>query len=402
MPTETPRISVAVLTALYPPAYLGGGPIRTIAALVASAPSWSKTYVVTSNRDLLQTEPLDVVSDVWQSVGQADVYFASVSGIAKYARAMLELRSRRPDVVYLNSFLNMQFSILPQVLAKAGFFGSATIVMAPRGELGSSALSLKSWKKRAFVAVYKAARMHRKVIWQASSDREARDIRRSIPRADSVIIHEDDVDLPSQVPQISSTPDAGRLRAVNIGRLVPIKGVSTLLEALARVEQPIVLDIYGPNEDPVYAAQCRELAGRVAPAVEVNFVGELLHAQVRDVLAGYDLMLFPTEGENFGHVVAEALSVGCPVMCNDTTPWTQRLREGGGVIVESSGVGAWASAVGLYASQDREWLFSRRQDAALAYERWRAEGEIRPHLFEVLLHKLPGARDERHRPSWRG
>lgn len=401
MVDEEPRVRVVVLTALYPPAFRGGGPLRTIAALVASAPPRSEVYVVTSNRDLGQSDLLDVTSDAWQTQGAAQVYFASVSRVVGYVRVMRQIRSRRPEVIYLNSFFDARFSIIPQALAKLGFFGSATIALAPRGEFGTGALSLKSRKKRAFIAAYKATGMYRGTVWQASSEREARDLRAALPRAGRVLVHEDDVALPAQASPIPQT-DPGRLRAVNIGRLVPIKGVAPLLQALALVDQPLVLDIYGPDEDPTYAAWCRELAGLVSPRVEVHFRGEIPHGQVRSTLSQYDLMLFPTEGENFGHVVAEALSVGCPVMCGDTTPWTERLRHGGGVIVEPRGIAEWATAVDLYAAQDPAQIRARRQDAAAAYERWRAASEHRPHLFELFQDELSGGLQRRPRPESRG
>ena len=38
-------------------------------------------------------------------------------------------------------------------------------------------------------------------------------------------------------------------------------------------------------------------------------------------MARYDLFYLPTLGENFGHVIAEALGCGLPVLIADTTPW---------------------------------------------------------------------------------
>ena len=35
----------------------------------------------------------------------------------------------------------------------------------------------------------------------------------------------------------------------------------------------------------------------------------------------HDLFLFPTLGENFGHVIVEALLTGCPVVISDQTQW---------------------------------------------------------------------------------
>lgn len=39
-------------------------------------------------------------------------------------------------------------------------------------------------------------------------------------------------------------------------------------------------------------------------------------------LANYDVFLFPTFGENFGHVISESLIAGCLPIISNTTPWT--------------------------------------------------------------------------------
>ena len=48
--------------------------------------------------------------------------------------------------------------------------------------------------------------------------------------------------------------------------------------------------------------------------------------EVLDVFSKNDIFLFPTKGENFGHVIYEALSVGCIPIISDQTPW-QNLEE---------------------------------------------------------------------------
>ena len=38
-------------------------------------------------------------------------------------------------------------------------------------------------------------------------------------------------------------------------------------------------------------------------------------------------ILLPTLGENFGHVISEALVGGCPVIISDQTPWRDLEKE---------------------------------------------------------------------------
>jgi glycosyltransferase involved in cell wall biosynthesis len=62
------------------------------------------------------------------------------------------------------------------------------------------------------------------------------------------------------------------------------------------------------------------------PNVIAEYLGEIPHESVPALFASHDLFLFPTHGENFGHVIIESLSNGCPVLISDQTPW-RRLAE---------------------------------------------------------------------------
>jgi glycosyltransferase involved in cell wall biosynthesis len=64
--------------------------------------------------------------------------------------------------------------------------------------------------------------------------------------------------------------------------------------------------------------------------VQVKYLGEVEHNSVPVIFADYDLFLFPTLGENFGHVICEALSAGCPVLISDRTPWRGLSASGAG------------------------------------------------------------------------
>jgi glycosyltransferase involved in cell wall biosynthesis len=72
-----------------------------------------------------------------------------------------------------------------------------------------------------------------------------------------------------------ATPELRPARVGFVGRVVPIKDVITLLRATAIAAQAVDLELWivGPeDEDPAYAARCRELAAR-CPADRVKFLG---------------------------------------------------------------------------------------------------------------------------------
>lgn len=393
MTTESASTAkISVFCPLFPPAQLGGGPIRTLEAMVRSAPDTCAVVVVTGDTDLGQTLKLPVASNVWLPFYNSRVRYVSRRSPRAMLSALLSVRDFSPDVVYLTGFFSV-WSIVPQLFWRLGFFSPRSVILAPRGELGASALSLKSGKKRWFLRVYRLLRLQSTIVWHASSAREAHDVRRVLGSKVSVIVRENDTLLPDHADAPPKT-ESGALSAIYLGRIVRIKGLHTLLEGLATVKVPMSLDVVGPEEDEAYVRACRELAMRVPPHVKIRFRGAIDNADVRSTLKSYDVMFMPTTGENFGHVIAEALSVSCPVVAADTTPWTPVLRSGGGVVVDSNDPQQWSQAVNSYCQLGAGGWQERRLMAGEAYTAWKNESNDRPHLFSVIAGDLSGALDE--------
>ena len=79
------------------------------------------------------------------------------------------------------------------------------------------------------------------------------------------------------------------------------------------------------------------------------------HARVNEVFAEHDLFLFPTLGENFGHVICEALIAGCPVLLSDQTPWRNLEEAGVGWDIPLGENGRFQTAVQQCIDADEEW-----------------------------------------------
>lgn len=381
MKSLSTRIKVLVFAPYFPPAYLGGGPIRTLSAMVVTSPDDFSPRVITSDTDLGQKQPLPVLANTWSEYRGVSVYYGSRSPLG-FARALRRACQVKPEIVYLSSFFSFRFSILPQLLMLAGLLRPKYVGLAPRGEFGDGALSLKSRKKRIYLGMYRLTGMTRRVNWHASSDREAGDIVRAVGADAKVFTRENDSDLPLQASKGQPAPTT-ELKAVFVGRIVPIKGLLTLLQALVSCEETVSLDIYGPEEDPAYARQCRETTNQLPANIKVSFKGPVSNESVQDALPGYDVMLFPTLGENFGHVIAESLSASCPVVCADVTPWTERLRNGGGKVVNDHTPEGWSEVISSFARLSLEGRAETRAMAAECFRKWRA-GLSQAHVFHLL------------------
>lgn len=375
--------AVAVFSPLFPPARDGGGPIRTLEALTQTAPDGFDIFVLTSDRDHNATLPMAVESGQWIRSGRLKVYYASTNPLLSMIRAYTSVRRQRPDVLYINGFFNAWFSIVPQLLWRLTFWRKPVRMLAPRGEFGEGALRRRQAKKRAFIAVYKTLLLHRGLYWHASSEDERMDIQRVWGRKARVLVRENETSLPliaDDAPLVTHRSNA--LTVVFIGRIVEHKGLHRLLAALRTVDAKVNLDIYGIDEDLRYLALCLDAQRQLPRNVRVRFLGPVASQDVRHTLAAYDLMILPTSGENFGHTIAEALSVSCPVLTTAATPWTKTLGNGGGAIISRDEQDI-AEAVKRYANLSVQERAARRAAAGRAYNAWR-QAEKGPHVFEAL------------------
>lgn len=114
---------------------------------------------------------------------------------------------------------------------------------------------------------------------------------------------------PRTVPVASHWP---ALRFGTLGRMVPVKGHSILLQAFARIAPELpaaTLSITGGGElQKALEAQVRELKLESRVAIEAN------RSDVPAVLAGLDVFVFPSLSEGLPLVILEAMASGLPIV----------------------------------------------------------------------------------------
>lgn len=314
---------VVVFAAVYWPGFKAGGPVRTLRNQVAALRGHVDFWIITADRDLGESACYGTVPlNQWTEIDGAHVFYAD----AAHQRPAVMRRiveDLAPDVVYVNSFFNPVFSIRPILLRRfRGMAADARWVIGTRGELSSGALSIKSWKKRPFMAVARWLGLHRGMIWQASSEYEAADIEKTIG-VDAATIHvaPDPVDAvsPSLTDRTWHEP-ATPLDVCFLSRISPMKNLAYAIDVLRLVQRPVRLHVYGPVGDAAYWAACQQRPKK-GDGLEMKYHGQIEHDHVRGMLERQDLLFLPTMGENFGHVIFEALAAGVPVLVSDRTPW---------------------------------------------------------------------------------
>lgn len=344
----------------YAPAFKAGGPIRSIVNFVDRFKDQYDIHVFTSDRDINEKKPFkNIQVDHWLEKDGYHIWYYS-PGTMTYKKVKSVIAEINPDKIYLNSmFSNM---IKPMVAA----YTSGRLIIAPRGMLRRSALVVKPIKKLIYLRLLKLMGLAPYLSFHSTGEDETKDIKRFFPKAKRILLAPN---LPVAVNKNLSTAEkaSGKLRIVFVGRLHPIKKLDFLLDALFRVKGDIALDIVATREDADYWRKCKKLISKLQFKVDIESYIDLPHAKIKPLLEKAHLFVLPTEGENFGHAIFEALAVGCPVLISDQTPWRNLESKKAGIDLPLSNLSGFTKAIQTFVDMgDDEWQEYRNGALALA------------------------------------
>ena len=274
-------------------------------------------YIVTSEHDNGTTERYKGINDGWNDRGNAKVLYLSDKEYFSLKRLNEITREIQPDWIYLQS-LFQDLALLGLIVAKRNHI---KVMLAPRGELCAGAFK-KKYKKIPYIMGIRLLGLLGNAHFQSTSEEETEAIHRYL-NADYKRIH-----FLTNIPSIPvnnyqrSYKKPGSGRFVFLSRIHPKKNLKMAIECFDGVEGSIRFDIYGPLEDKQYWTECQNCIKQLSNNIIVEYHGLVDHDDVHKVFSKYDAFLFPTYSENYGHVIAEALIVGCPVIISDQTPWS--------------------------------------------------------------------------------
>jgi len=291
-----------------------------------------------------------VTVDSWsEAFGTPLLYLALPSVTLR--RLVREVRRAQPSVIYLNSCLDRIFTLRILLARRCGLLGKTPVVLAPRGEFSPGALRLKKTRKAVFLRVCRTLGLYRGVTFHASSPYEARDIHSALGSGAGAITVASNIVMSPVEPLADPPPGAATghspvvLRVCFLARVSPMKNLEFALRVLANVRCRVDFSIYGPISDRDYWNMCQTQLSTLPAGISVQYRGDVPSSSVGDTLRGYDLFLLPTLGENFGHVIHEALSAGLPVLISDRTPWTGLEEAGVGWALPLSNPDAFVAVV---------------------------------------------------------
>ena len=196
------------------------------------------------------------------------------------------------------------------------------------GLFSKGAFRIKYPKKKTYMTLLKWLGYFKDVEWSATDKAEAIDIRRQVGK--NAICHLAE-DLPRKPEPIvhKTVSGKGSLRVIFLSRISKKKNLLFAVKILQRItEGNIVFDIYGNKEDLSYWQECEEELKKLPKNVHWSYKGIADAERVVEIFSQYDVFLFPTMAENYGHVIFEAMAGGCVPIISDRTPWNNEKASG--------------------------------------------------------------------------
>jgi D-inositol-3-phosphate glycosyltransferase len=181
--------------------------------------------------------------------------------------------------------------------------------------------------------------------------------------------------------------------ALFAGRIAPIKGLDTLLDAMARLASeeraPRLLIVGGDADEPVdgHEAMLRRHVGRLGLADAVTFVGAQPQERLRSYYVAADVTVLPSYYESFGMVALEAMACGSPVIASRVGGLATTVVDGvTGFLVPDGDAEALAQRLdGVLADAALRWRIGREGVRWAAQHRWPCVAEAVCRAYTALV-----------------
>ena len=285
----------------------------------------NECYIITTDHDHKSKERLDGIEEGWNIRKNCSVLYLREREI-NYNNLLKIVLDIRPNLLYINSLFTAKFTI---PLLRISMKKNIPVLLAPRGELCKNALK-KKYKKIPYMILVKAMQKKLKIFYQSTSDEETIAINKWMAVDKRYIYQLKNIPTIPSKKVVRNFKRKGVLNCIFLSRIVEKKNLVGALHLLSKLSGEVNLDIYGPIEDVRYWSQCKKVIASLPDNINVEYKGIVGRDKIHETFAKYDIFLFPTFSENYGHVIVESMVSGCPVILSDQTPWSDIQEAGAG------------------------------------------------------------------------
>lgn len=199
-------------------------------------------------------------------------------------------------------------------------------VITPHGMLYPQAMARSAWKKQMLLKLDGVDKDLRQASCIHCTCAEEMRHYRDLGYQNPVAVIPNPVPIPTFVNELQNDRTIKRIGF--LGRLHPRKNVEALIKAwilLNNANKDAQLIIMGTGE-PSYEQMLKSMV-RQHGLTNVEFAGFVTGREKFERLASLTALCVPSDFENFGMIVTEALSIGTPVIASLGTPWQELSTE---------------------------------------------------------------------------
>jgi glycosyltransferase involved in cell wall biosynthesis len=201
------------------------------------------------------------------------------------------------------------------------------------------------WLKRAYHLLLGGKQLvQRASSVVATSEQEKQELVAGGIAESLVIVRRNGVDVPEHLPQPGSFRTKLNLAAdvkliLFLGRLIAKKSPDLLIRAYAMWWQDAApgnssaLVLGGPDEGDGFLKKLKSLSRELGLGETVKFTGPLYDQAKWEAYRDADVFVLPSQNENFGNTIAEAVACGTPVIVTDRCGIAQAVNGRAGLMV---------------------------------------------------------------------
>lgn len=204
--------------------------------------------------------------------------------------------------------------------ARIALLKNKPYIISTHGMLYPQALARSFWKKKLMLMLGHKKDIARATCIHATCIQE-KEHYRQLGFTNPVAIIPNPVEIPHYISSIHRS-ETERFRIGFLGRIHPIKRIHDLISAWAKLGNRVAdgeLVIVGQG-NCIYMKQLLDQVEKLN-LHNVKFLGFLSGREKYKILSSFNALFVPSEFENFGMIVPEALIMETPVMASFGTPW---------------------------------------------------------------------------------
>lgn len=293
--------------------------LHTIQGLGISSggPSHSVFYTVKGLNDIgLPTKILSFSLDEGDHYVSEEDFIVEVpkgSFLKSFKTYNKYLKNNLSDIYHSQGIWNYTTYLTAKVARKK----HKVYIITPRGMLYPQALQKSKWKKKIFLSFSLFKDMQKAACIQATCIEEMQHIR-SLGVTSPIAV----IPNPVDIPKIDTKKYSPQKRIGYLGRVHPRKNIERVLYSLNLLKGDIndveFLIIGGGDDD--YLNFLKTEVARLN-LNNVIFTGFLSGKEKEEAINSLDYLVVPSDFENFGMIIAEALVRKIPVITSKGTPW---------------------------------------------------------------------------------